>query len=109
MKGKRECILILLLSVFCLMIVMPLAVYGADLKIGSGVSSTGGDWSLSGNVTANSFVGGGSSLTGLTPGNIASGTANINISGNAATVSNGVYTSVNYTNPSCSHQFPAVQ
>jgi hypothetical protein len=55
---------------------------------------------------ANSFSGDGSSLSNINPANISAGTANINISGNAATatsattVANGIYSSGSYGDPS---------
>lgn len=62
-----------------------------DGKIGIGTSSptqaldVAGNVNTSGTVTATTFTGSGPGLTNLNPMNIASGTANINISGNAAT------------------------
>ncbi len=55
-------------------------------------------------ITATSFHGDGSALTGLTVDsihaeNILAGTAPINISGNAATVTHGVYDNGTYANP----------
>ncbi len=44
--------------------------------------------------------GDGSGLTSLTAANIAAGTAGIDISGNAATVTNGIYTTGSYADPS---------
>ena len=55
---------------------------------------------LSWNGTASGAISGdGSSLTGLNPANLSAGTAGINISGNAATVSHGVYDNGSYANP----------
>ena len=51
----------------------------ADVQMDGNVLVNGGG------VTANAFTGDGSSLTNLTPANITGGTANIDISGNAAT------------------------
>jgi hypothetical protein len=47
----------------------PLAGQGADLVIGSNVS-TSGNWSLNGAITANSFSGSGSGLTSVTASNL---------------------------------------
>jgi len=57
---------------------------------------------VSGSVTATSFTGDGSALTNIDPTKIATGTAGINISGNAATattVTNGIYTTGTYGDP----------
>jgi hypothetical protein len=54
---------------------------------------------VSGTVTATAFSGDGSGLTGLAAANIAAGTAGISITGNAATVTNGVYTTGSYVDP----------
>jgi len=51
------------------------------------VSATGG------------FVGSGAGLVSLNPANLTAGTANIDISGNAATVTNGVVITASYANP----------
>ncbi len=53
-----------------------------------------GDVSFSGAVTAKSFNG------TVAPTSLSSGTAGIDITGNAATVTNGVYTTGSYPNPS---------
>jgi hypothetical protein len=110
-KGRAYGLLMTICVLFFL-VLLPLACHGADLKIGSGVTSTSGDWILGGGMTANSFSGDGNGLTNLNPANLASGAANISISGNAATattattastassVTNGVYTSGSYTDPS---------
>jgi hypothetical protein len=47
----------------------PLPGHGADLVIGSNVS-TSGNWSLNGSITANSFSGSGSGLTSVTASNL---------------------------------------
>jgi hypothetical protein len=49
-----------------------------------------GDIHSSGTVTATSFTGSGAGLSGLTAANISSGTASINITGNAATATNAL-------------------
>ena len=53
-----------------------------------------GNQTVGGSVTAASFSG------SISPTNITSGIAGIDISGNAATVTNGVYTTGSYANPS---------
>ena len=58
-----------------------------------------GNQTVSGTVTATSFVGGGYGLLNLNPASLNAGTAGINITGNAATVTNGVYTTGSYANP----------
>jgi hypothetical protein len=50
-------------------------------------------------MSATSFSGGGSELKNLDPTKLSSGTADISISGNAATVTNGIYTTGNYADP----------
>ena len=52
-----------------------------------------------GGFFANSFTGDGSNLTHLTPGNLDAGTAGISITGNAATVTNGLYSTGSYLDP----------
>lgn len=47
---------------------------------------------VNGNFSANNISGAGSGITSITAANISAGTAGINISGNAATVTDGVYT-----------------
>jgi hypothetical protein len=47
----------------------PLPGHGADLVIGNNVA-TSGNWSLNGAITANSFIGSGSGLTGVTASNL---------------------------------------
>jgi len=60
----------------------------ALLNMGShDITTTGTSW-------ASYFRGDGSYLTALTPGNISAGTAGIDITGNAATVTDGAYLSV---------------
>jgi hypothetical protein len=55
--------LILVLS--CLFAILPFSVYGADLRIGSTVATTG-NWTATGTVTASSFSGDGSGLSNIT-------------------------------------------
>ena len=78
-----------------------------DGKIGIGTTAptealdvAGNIRTATGTVTAASFSGSGSGLTNINPTNITSGTANINISGNAATVTNGIYSTGSYADPS---------
>jgi len=78
---------LILLWMFVFLIAMSLASYGADITIGNA------------SVTVSQLGGDGSGLTGLNPSNIQPGTAGIDISGNAATVSNGVYTTGSYSDP----------
>jgi hypothetical protein len=56
-------------AICCAFFLLPLTGQGADLVIGSNVS-TSGDWSLHGIVTANSFSGSGSGLTNVTASNL---------------------------------------
>lgn len=72
---KRGTIASILLSFLVLMVQ---AVGAVDVQMN-------GDVSVTGSVTATSFSGSGLGLTNLDPTKITSGTANINISGNAAT------------------------
>jgi hypothetical protein len=53
----------------CAFIFTPLPGQGADLVIGSNIS-TSGNWSLNGAITANSFSGSGSGLTSVTASNL---------------------------------------
>jgi hypothetical protein len=68
--------------------VIPL--WQSGMTIGnSSVSQSGNNINVNGSVTATSFFGDGSGLTNLSPGSfLAGGTANINITGNAATATN---------------------
>ncbi len=93
MKGKRTYQIWLIYGISCVFVILPCVGYGADLTIGNNVSTTG-------TVSATSFTGNGSGLTNLDPTKLSSGTANISISGNAATVTNGLYSSGTYANPS---------
>jgi hypothetical protein len=63
---------------------MPFSGNGADLTI-SNVITASGDITVHGAMNAISFWGSGSGLMNLDPTKLSSGTANINISGNAAT------------------------
>jgi hypothetical protein len=65
----------------------------------SGTNSFTGNQTINGVVTATSFFGNGSGLTGINPANISAGTAGINITGNAAKVTNGLYSTGSYANP----------
>jgi hypothetical protein len=96
MKGKYQMWLTLGLS--CLFTILPCGGYGADISIGNSVSTTG-NWTVNGTISATSFTGNGSGLTNLDPAKLSSGTANINVSGNASTVTNGVYSSGSYADP----------
>ena len=82
-----------------LLFLMPFSGDGADLTI-SNVITGNGNMTLNGTMSATSFSGSGSGLTNLDPTKLSSGTANINILGNAATVTNGVYNSGSYADPS---------
>jgi len=63
------------------------------------VDSTNWDVTTLGAATFASVSGGGSGLTSLTAANISAGTAGISVTGNAGTVTDGVYTSGSYANP----------
>jgi hypothetical protein len=62
----------------------PFSGYGADLSIANIITGNG-NMTLNGTMTATSFGGNGAGLTNLDPTRLSSGTANISISGNAAT------------------------
>lgn len=62
----------------------PFSGYGADLSIANIITGNG-NMTLNGAMTATSFGGNGAGLTNLDPTKLSSGTANISISGNAAT------------------------
>lgn len=61
-----------------------------------------GDGATTGGVVANwlTTTGNGGNLTNINPANIASGTAGISITGNAATVTNGLVSTGSYASPS---------
>jgi len=82
----------------------PLLVSGTNIKTINSASLLGsGNIALQTPLTAGTDyltpTGVGSGLTALTAANISAGIAGINISGNAATVSNGVYTTGSYSDP----------
>ena len=62
--------------------------------------NSAGNAAFSGSVLAASYTGNGAGLTGLNPANLSAGTATISITGNAGTVTNGVYTTGSYSDPS---------
>lgn len=90
---------------------------GTVTSVGSGLGLLGGPITGSGSLAidpavvpqlgaannftnpGNSFSGSGAGLTNLNPANLGAGTAGINISGNAATVTNGVVTTGAYADP----------
>jgi len=96
-KGEKG--VFIALAFFGVLFLMPLPGAGADLTV-SDVITGNGNMTLNGAMGATSFSGSGSGLTSLNPTNLSSGTANINISGNAATVINGLYSSGSYADPS---------
>lgn len=81
-KGETQVFITLWFLGF--LFLMPLSGDGADLTI-SNVITGNGNMTLNGAMSATSFSGSGSGLTNLDPTKLSSGTANINISGNAAT------------------------
>jgi len=96
---KRETGVFITLAFFGLLFLMPFSGNGADLTV-SDVITGNGNMTLNGGMSATSFSGSGSGLTGLDPTNLSSGTANINVSGNAGSVTNGLYSSGSYADPS---------
>lgn len=71
-----------------------LDVSGAARFTGQGI--IGSSLTVSGEVGASAFKGSGAALTSLTAANISAGTAGIDITGNAATVTNGLYTTTSF-------------
>jgi hypothetical protein len=96
-KGETQ--VFMTLGFLGLLFLMPLSGDGADLTI-SNLITGNGNMTLNGTMSATSFSGSGSGLTNLDPTRLSFGSANINISGNAATVTNGVYNSGSYADPS---------
>ena len=96
-KGDKQ--VFVTLGFLGLLFLMPFSGNGADLTV-SDVITGNGNMTLNGAMSATSFSGSGSGLTNLSPAQLSSGTANINISGNAATVTNGIYSSGSYADPS---------
>ena len=103
-KGETQ--VLITLGFWGLLFLMPLLGDGADLTV-SDVITGNGNMTLNGAMSATSFSGSGSGLTNLDPTKLSSGMAGISITGNAETVTNGVYTTGSYANPSWLTSLPA--
>lgn len=64
MKGKGRDQIGLTFGIWCLLVILPCAGYGANLTIGNNVSTTG-NWTVNGTINATSFSGDGSGLSNV--------------------------------------------